>query len=802
VSTGDTPERPRVEASDLIGRVIDDRYALARLVSSGANTTIYDGVDQTTGRLVTVKLLRPSIAASPSFRERFDADMRAVSALSHANIAALYDWGLAPVGDVSTAFVVSESLVGGSLRDMFDRGRRLTPSQALVVGLDACRGLDYAHRRGFVHTELTPSKLVFGDDRRLRIADFGLARLLGEPIWENPEAVANHVAGYAAPEQGAGSELDGRTDVYALCLSLHEAVTGVLPFKTDSTVATLAARVGRLMPVSADLGPLAAVFERAGRPEMTERATAAEFGKGLVQAAAKLPRPEPLPLLSTGLFDTPTEQLRDPDDPTGGVHRPAGGAAPVVVVPATPESDGTIDDAQASGDDAHDGSAAGAAAGVVAGAAGAIVVGASDPDVGAGTPDADDGEPGGTAAEDDSTAADGVADDPGDPDPDVDDATDGVDDLMILPVDSELDGGPDATLPEPGPIPVAGGLVAADGLTITPDPSRDALPPTTQFPTTPAPQSAAPTRRRGMPWKLVLATLLAAALIVLGVLASRIFQTPEYIVPDLVATPEAEARNLIAPNDWELSVERERNDTIDVVGQVIRTVPSSGVSLAEGEPFLMVVSEGPTLREIPDSTGLPLAEAQKQLTDRGLAVEAVEEFDEEVPVGSVVSWTVPGDPTLTTGALVLPDTVVQLVVSQGPAPRSVPNITGVPLSQAQAAVAEVQLAVAEERQDFSDTVPVGNVISQSPQPGTEVERGATVTVVVSRGPDLVTFPDLSTVPTYEAAAQILRDAGFEPVLTFGDSQGAIQTVTIDGAAPTPGTTYRRGTRVEITALAP
>ena len=201
--------------------------------------------------------------------------MRTVSSLSHPNIVALYDWGITPVGDVSTAFVVTEALGGGSVRDMFDRGRRLSPSQALVVGLDACRGLDYAHRRGFVHTELTPSKLVFGDDRRLRIADFGLARLLNEPVWASPESVPNHVAAYAAPEQGAGSTVDGRTDVYALCLSLHEAVTGVLPFKTDSTVTTLAARVGRLMPVSADLGPLAAVFERAGRPEMSDRATAA-----------------------------------------------------------------------------------------------------------------------------------------------------------------------------------------------------------------------------------------------------------------------------------------------------------------------------------------------------------------------------------------------------------------------------------------------------------------------------------------------------------------------------------------------
>ena len=76
------------------------------------------------------------------------------------------------------------------------------------------------------------------------------------------------------------------------------------------------------MPVSADLGSLAAVLEHAGRPEPEDRSTAAEFGRGLVKAAEKLPRPDPLPLLSSGLFDVPVEQLRNPDDPTGGVVRP------------------------------------------------------------------------------------------------------------------------------------------------------------------------------------------------------------------------------------------------------------------------------------------------------------------------------------------------------------------------------------------------------------------------------------------------------------------------------------------------
>ncbi len=106
-----------------------------------------------------------------------------MSALSHPNIAAVHDWGEEQIGKRTTVYAVVEYLSGGSLRDLFDRGRYLDPSQALVVGLEACRGLDFAHRKGLVHTELTPSKLVFGDDRRLRIVDFGLARLLGEHDW-------------------------------------------------------------------------------------------------------------------------------------------------------------------------------------------------------------------------------------------------------------------------------------------------------------------------------------------------------------------------------------------------------------------------------------------------------------------------------------------------------------------------------------------------------------------------------------------------------------------------------------------
>lgn len=698
---------------------------------TGANTAVYDARDDESGRTVTLKLVRPKLAASPSFRDRFDESMRGVAALSHPNIAAVYDWGIARVGDASTAYVVNEHLSGGSLRDMFDRGRRLTPSQALSVGLDVCRALDHAHRRKFVHTELNPSKIVFGDDRRLRVIDFGLAQLLGAPIWEQPDSVPTHVAWYAAPEQALGEPVDGRADVYALGLSLHEAVTGSLPFKSDSTVAALSARIGKLMPVSADLGPLASVLEHAGRPDPQERSTAAEFGKGLLQAASKLPRPEPLPLLSTGLFETPPDQLRSPDDPTGGVNRPGETPPPPLVVP--------IDE-----------------------------------------PDEPGSEP-----ESEPELSDAVVDDLSD---DIPAAAAIGDELVILPLDADDSAG--HRTEGAG----AGAAVGASAAAVATAPVTVQMPPTEPEPL--------PRRRRGFPWKILLGLLVVAALVVLGVLALNddLFQRPSYPVPELTGMPVAEARNLIAPNDWEIDLQSERSDEQPEVGDVIRTAPAAGVELAEGEPFLMVVSEGPLLRELPESTGKPLSEAQTALAGLRLGVETVEQFDEVVQPGIVISWSVPGDATLAAGSLVEPDTVVQLVISKGPAPRVVPNIIGLAVADATTQLTDLQLTLSQGEQVFSDDFPLGAVVSQSVPEGTEVPRGSDVSVVVSRGPDIVVFPDISAATTFEQAAAILGPAGFQPVLTFGDAQGAIQSVTIEGQPPQVGNTYRRGTVVEFTGL--
>jgi eukaryotic-like serine/threonine-protein kinase len=810
------PEHPQPE--QLVGTTFADRYRLTRLLSIGANTVIYDADDIAARRPVTVKVVQPELAGSDDFQSRFDSTIRSVAALSHPNIAAIFDWGQAEFAGAPTAYVAIEQLRAGSLRDLYDRGRRLSPSQALSVGLDACRALDHAHRRGFVHGELTPSKLVFGDDRRLRIVDFGLAALLSETAWAEPATVSTHVARYASPEQALSLPIAGTTDVYALCLTLVEGVTGQLPFAADSTVATLAARVGKLMPVSADLGPLAAVLERAGRPHAEERSTAAQFGQSLVQTAEKLPRPEPLPLLSSSLFDTPVDELRSPDDPTGGVKRPRVSTADEVeelVLVTIDEPDSPVDaDDDADGDDADgddadgddadgddadgddaDGDDAINAAGdhdsadlddEAATAATTSAVAPLDPLLAASGAGAT--ESGGAGAIDPGGAG---AIDPGG----VGAAEPGGADAHQRAADEPAAAAHAAASTQPG---VATGIGPNDiEQQSASDPVDDEADVTLVAPVTPvAAQVDEPTGRGGRLGRVLLALVLLAALVGLAVVAVRLFSTPSYDVPELGGAEESVALASIEEFNWDVTIEYARSDDEPRPGRVVRTVPSAGERLARGEPFLLVVSEGPEFRTLPDLSGLSFVDAEARLVALALEPTVVEAFDEDVPRGGVVSWTVPGQPELVAGDQVLPETEVIIVASLGPAPRTVPDLTGLTGAAARSTLDDLRLEMDEAEQVFDDVVPLGQIVSQSPEAGDEVERGATITITLSRGPDLVLLPELEGL-TFAEAQTVLAEAGFTTRLVLGASDGEFASATIDGEPAEPGAPYRRGSQVDV-----
>jgi serine/threonine-protein kinase len=631
------------------------------------------------------------------------------------------------------------------------------------VGLEAARALEAAHRRGIVHSEVTPSKLVFGEDARLRVVDVAMSRLLGAEAWAEPATVATHVARYASPEQALGLDVDEKTDVYALSLCLIESITGKVPFAGDSTVSTLAARVGKLMPVTADMGSLAAVLERGGRPDPEDRWTASEFAKALVAAAEALPRPEPIPVLATSLFAASL------------AHRIAPPAAAPPPEPRVTEPDDAAPD-DAGPDDA-----------------GSDDAGSDD----AGLPVADDTT---TSIEDETAPSDQ------DVPADATSAAPGAD-VPVMPLVLLTD------IADPPTGAVQVGTTAPETAADAPAASSATGESSGPTPTLVMPAAAAPVdptpsgilydeERSARPWgKYALFGLII--LVGIGLLSWAgwlLLRTESFEVPDLTGVEESVARNEIAGNGWVIETERERSDEVPDIDHVVRTVPAAGERLDEGETFVIVVSDGPELRALPELSGMTLTDAVAALTELGLvSVEAPAEFSEEVPAGSVIRWQVQGDSALTAGAQVLPGTTVVITASLGPEPRPAPDLANLTAPEATAALDALQLVTAQGEDVFSNDVEVGRVVSQTPAPGTPVERGGTVTFQLSKGPDLVAFPDLTGL-TYPAAQTALADAGYAINSLLGTTEGTFVSASVDGEEIAAGATFPRGTAVDLIFL--
>jgi len=278
--------------ADHVGRVLGGRYRLLTPIGTGASAQVFLAEDVTLRRQVAVKVLHPALAEDESFLRRFRAEAQQAAALNHPNAMRVFDWGESADGP----FLVLEHLAGGSLRDLLDAGGLLSPSQALLVGLEAARGLDYAHRRGLVHRDIKPANLLFDDEGRLCIADFGLARALAEAAWTEPAGAILGTARYASPEQAQGLSVDGKADVYSLALVLVEAVTGQVPFSADTTIATLMARVNAHLEAPEALGALGPALGKAAHPDPAERLDARRLVTALEEAARELPAPARLPL--------------------------------------------------------------------------------------------------------------------------------------------------------------------------------------------------------------------------------------------------------------------------------------------------------------------------------------------------------------------------------------------------------------------------------------------------------------------------------------------------------------------------
>ncbi|HEY7190065.1 MAG TPA: serine/threonine-protein kinase, partial [Vicinamibacterales bacterium] len=271
-------------------------YVIDQLLGSGGMGEVWRARDERLGRDVAIKVLLPYFSNDAERVRRFLQEARAASALNHSNVLTVYD-----VGEHAGApYLVTECLEGESLRARLAPGR-FTVDEAVDIGLQLGRGLAAAHARGIVHRDLKPENVFLTRDGRVKILDFGLAKL-HDPATLISETDQTHAqtrhgailgtVGYMAPEQALGAEVDARADVFAVGAVLYEmlggrrAFQGVGPYETLNAVLTQEPL--EISTVNPDVPPaLSAIVHRCLAKSASDRFTSAADLTSALEAVAR-----------------------------------------------------------------------------------------------------------------------------------------------------------------------------------------------------------------------------------------------------------------------------------------------------------------------------------------------------------------------------------------------------------------------------------------------------------------------------------------------------------------------------------
>ena len=243
-------------------------YEIHSQVGAGGMGEVYRARDTRLGRDVALKILPESFARDADRLRRFEQETQAVAALNHPNILAIYD-----VGHHNTSpFLVSELLEGESLRAALDRGP-IPQRKVIDYAVQIAKGLSAAHDKGIVHRDLKPENLFVCRDGRIKILDFGLAKLAVKETTEpdgltmtsshTAAGIVMGTASYMAPEQVRGEQVDPRTDMFAFGAVLYEMLSGHRAFRRNTTAETMTAILKDDVPEITELPtPVAPALDR------------------------------------------------------------------------------------------------------------------------------------------------------------------------------------------------------------------------------------------------------------------------------------------------------------------------------------------------------------------------------------------------------------------------------------------------------------------------------------------------------------------------------------------------------------
>ena len=229
-----------------IGDVLGGRYEILQLLGQGGMGAVYKAADRELDRFVALKVIRPELASNPAILARFKQELLLSHQVTHRNVIRIYDLGEAD----GLRFITMEFVEGKDLRSIILERSKFPPEEAVVIIEQVCLALEAAHNVGVIHRDLKPQNIMQDRSGRILVMDFGLARTVeGDGMTQTGALVGT--MDYMSPEQALGKELDQRSDLFAIGLILYELLTGMMPFKAESALASLIKRTQeRAIPVA------------------------------------------------------------------------------------------------------------------------------------------------------------------------------------------------------------------------------------------------------------------------------------------------------------------------------------------------------------------------------------------------------------------------------------------------------------------------------------------------------------------------------------------------------------------------
>ncbi|WP_019138197.1 Stk1 family PASTA domain-containing Ser/Thr kinase [Peptoniphilus timonensis] len=231
----------------MINKILGNRYEILEKIGTGGMGNVFKAHDRRLDRIVAIKVLKLEYNEDNNFIRKFKRESLAAASISHPNIVSIYDVGTEKIQDKEVHYIVMEYIDGKTLKDLINDEGRLSEKRALNYCIQIAEALKVAHSKHIVHRDIKSQNIMVTRDDRIKVTDFGIARVADNTTVTATNAVMGSVH-YFSPEQARGAKVDNRSDIYSLGIVLFEMLTGRLPFDADNPVSVALMQVQSQMP--------------------------------------------------------------------------------------------------------------------------------------------------------------------------------------------------------------------------------------------------------------------------------------------------------------------------------------------------------------------------------------------------------------------------------------------------------------------------------------------------------------------------------------------------------------------------